>query len=81
VTDSEASPIYGVDLGPDAGFVEKDANGTLWIWLQHFSTREFTVVLPLRDAAESERAESPGAGMAGVLTAFGLLAFVRRRRR
>jgi hypothetical protein len=80
-TDPEARPIYDVDLGPDAGFVEKDANGTLWVWLQHFSTREFTVVLPHREPTATSSAEGPGPGVALVLAMLVFAALARRQGR
>jgi hypothetical protein len=77
--DGNATPVYDVDLGPDAGFVEKDDNGTLWVWLQHFSTREFTVVMPLRDSTGSASAEGSGPAVTLIAAALAIAAFSRRR--
>ena len=52
-----ASPAYALDLPPLEGFVEHDGT-TLWVWVEHFSTRTLTVDVP----KEADAATPPTLG-------------------
>lgn len=69
-------PQISLAMEPDEGFVA-DEGPDVWLWVGHFSTQKFSVLLPIADPAPRSGA-TPSIAPAGIMLAATVAAWTRR---
>lgn len=71
-------PRISLAMEPDEGFVAHEGPD-VWLWVGHFSTQKFSVLLPIAHPSPHGDA-TPSVAPAGILLAVGVAAWAGRRR-